>query len=143
MKYNRSIDFLVSAAVKTAQGKYDLAAKLLIKASREPSFAKAIQILEASNDRAFAVQAAAIAKRQQVTAAEAAEDAELNDLVGDLDDLDEEDEEVTAAERAPEKHPSVDEGVPTDMLEKQARGKDTIAARNSKFARALAGAAKR
>jgi hypothetical protein len=134
MQYNRSLDFIISAAVKLSQGKHELAAKLMVKASREPSFAKAVQILEASNQRAFQADAARIEARRQVRAAEDADDAELNDLVGDLDDLD---NEVTAGEAAPEKHPAVDEGVPTEMLEKQARGKDPVAA-NSRFVRALA-----
>jgi hypothetical protein len=148
MQYNRALDFLVSAAVKTAQGKYELAAKCLIAASRQPSFAKAIQILEASNERAFQLQAKAAAERRRVTAAEEAEDAELDDLVGDLGDLGGDDdmggeEAFASAERAPEEHPAVDEGVPTEMLEKQAKGKDTIAARNKRFAAALASTAAR
>jgi len=136
--YNRSLDFIVSAAVKYAQGKPELAAKCLQAAVREPSFARCIQMLEASSQKAFQVAAAAQEHRRKVTAAEAAEDAELEDLTEGLDALDEEaheDEVMAAAEKAPNSHPSVDEGVPTEMLEKQTKGKDAIAA---KFARALA-----
>jgi hypothetical protein len=136
--YNRSLDFLVSAAVKLAQGKPELSAKCLLKATRDPSFAQCIKMLEASNQKAFEVAASVAAERRKVTAAEEAEDAELEGLVGDLDALDDEadETEVDAAEQAPNAHPSVDEGVPTDMLEKQSRGGDPVAAR---FARALTG----
>lgn len=132
MKYNRSLDFLVSAAVKLSQGKQELAAKLMLKATREPSFAKAVQILEASNEIAFKLQAKAAAAKKQVRAAEEAEDSELEDLVGDMDDLESEGEaeEAVEAEFEPEGEP---EEVEDEALEIEEDEEPT-----AKFARMLA-----
>ena len=128
MQYNRSLDFMISAAVKLPQGKHELAAKLMLKASREPSFAKAIQIMEASNERAFQIQASAAAERQKVMAAEEAEDAELESLVTDFDEGDEADE--VDAEFEPEGEP---EEVEDEAIEEQVQEEPAYA----KFARVL------
>jgi hypothetical protein len=101
-RYNRSLDFMLSAAVKLHQGKPVLAAKLLTKATKEPSFAHAVRILEASLQQGFQAQAKVIEARLKVKAAEEAEDADLEGLVGDLDDLGEEESHGGEAEGEPE-----------------------------------------
>jgi len=133
MKYNRSLDFLVSAAVKYAQGKPELAAKLMAKATREPSFAKAVQIIEASNAMAFQVQAKAIEARNKVKAAEMAEDEELEGLAGDMDDVEMEGdaEQEVMGEAEPEGEP---ECVEDEALEIE----NAEESENAKFARMLA-----
>jgi len=79
-RYNRSLDFILSAAVKLHQGKPVLAAKLLTKATKEPSFAHAVRILEASCEAGYQAQAKVIEAKMKVKAAEEAEDADLEGL---------------------------------------------------------------
>jgi hypothetical protein len=101
-RYNRSLDFILSAAVKLHQGKPALAAKLLTKATKEPSFAHAVRILEASCQAGFEAQAKVVEARMKVKAAEEAEDADLEGLVGDLDDLESEESHGGEPEGEPE-----------------------------------------
>jgi len=101
-RYNRSLDFILSAAVKLHQGKPVLAAKLLTKATKEPSFAHAVRILEASCEAGYQAQAKVIEAKMKVKAAEEAEDADLEGLVGDLDDLGAEEAEGGEPEGEPE-----------------------------------------
>lgn len=128
-QYNRSLDFMVSAAVKLAQGKTELAAKLLLKATREPSFARAVQIIEASNAQAFHVEAKAAEKRKLVKAAEVAEDSELEGLVGDMDDLGAEEEVEGAFEP---------EGEPEEVEDESIEEEDAEMPVEAKFAKTLA-----
>lgn len=122
MQYNTALDMVIAGLVKLSEGKHELAAKAFTKASRDPSFGRCVQLLEASNEKAFQHLQASVARRQAVTAAEEKEDADL--------------EALTASEMIPDVSPPVAEGIPTEMLEKQARDKDTVAA-SARFAQAL------
>ena len=116
MKYNRALDCLVLALEAAAKGKADAAARHLAAAAKEPSAAKAVRILEASNARAHALTA----KRKRVSASDMddlneypllAEDELLDEYEVDAEfdedeevdaEFDEEDEaeEITARARA-------------------------------------------
>jgi hypothetical protein len=134
MQYNTSLDMVIAGLVKLSEGKHELAAKAFTKASRDPSFGRCIALLEASNEKAFQKLQASVAQKQRMTAAEEKEDADLEALAS----------MEGGAEMIHDKHPSVAEGEPNDMLEKQARSKDTIAAgvsasaATNRFAQALA-----
>lgn len=135
MQYNTSLDMVIAGLVKLSEGKHELAAKAFTKASRDPSFGRCIALLEASNEKAFQKLQASVAQKQRLTAAEEKEDADLEALAS---------MDVTASEMIPDESPSVDEGNPNEMLERQARSKDTIAAgvtasaATNRFAQALA-----
>jgi len=133
-RYNRSLDFILSAAVKLHQGKTVLAAKLLTRATKEPSFAHAVRILEASCEAGYRAEAKKIEAKMKVKAAEEAEDADLEGLVGDLDDLEEEEHMGGEPEGEPEE--VEDEAVEEDVEE------DTAMA-SAKFAKVLSSMQKR
>lgn len=128
-KYNRSLDFILSAAVKLYQGKPVLAAKLLTRATKEPSFAHAVRILEASCEAGYQAEAKKIKAKMKVKAAEEAEDADLEGLVGDLDDLQEEEHEGPEPEGEPE-------AVEDEAIEEEVEEDKAMA--SAKFAKALA-----
>jgi len=93
-QYNRALDFMSLSAVQLQAGNTTRAAKLLAKAVKEPSFARAIQIIEASNAQAYRAHSRARTVR-------AAEEEALDSLVTDLDDDEGDDmEEVEVEETA-------------------------------------------
>lgn len=115
MRYNRALDCLVLALEAATKGKADAAARHLAAAAKEPSAAKAVRILEASNARAHALTA----KRKRVSASDMddlneypllAEDELLDEYEVDAEfdedeevdaefDEEDEDEEITARAR--------------------------------------------
>ncbi|BAG41582.1 hypothetical protein [Ralstonia phage phiRSL1] len=133
MKYNRALDFLMTAAVKYAQGKPELAAKCMHKASLEPSFAHAIRILEASNAQAYQAQVTANAEAKAKVEAEAKEDEELEGLVGDADDMEDEEEAEEEVEAASEP-----EGEPGEVEDEALEIEEAEEAPHEKFAKLLA-----
>lgn len=93
-QYNRALDFTALSLNELRKGNHVLSAKLLAKAAAEPDFVKAIQILEASNKQAFALEAQA-----RVTAKKKVK-ADLEDMDdGDIEDAD--DEEIVAESENP------------------------------------------
>ncbi len=100
MKYNRSLDYMLSAAVKLHEGKDALAAKLLMKATLSSDFPHAVRVLEASCSQAHAAKTSAQKRVMAAKIRAEADDAELEGLVGDLDALESEheaEEEVMSA----------------------------------------------
>lgn len=115
MRYNRALDCLVLALEAATKGKADAAARHLAAAAKEPSAAKAVRILEASNARAHALTA----KRKRLSASDMddlneypllAEDELLDEYEVDAEfdedeevdaefDEEDEDEEITARAR--------------------------------------------
>lgn len=59
MKYNRALDHVALAIKAMVVGKPELAAKHFTKAAAQPDAADALRIIEASNAKAFEVEAAA------------------------------------------------------------------------------------
>lgn len=112
--YNRALDYTALALNELTKGNHVLAARLLAKAANESDVTHAIQILEASNAQAFALQAKTqSAKVRKVTASDEVDledDEEIMELDGDVeqdplddieddedgDDAEDDDTEVTA-----------------------------------------------
>lgn len=100
-QYNRALDYTVLALSELTKGNGVLAAKLMASAVAQPDIDRAIDILEASNKQAFALQAK-VAKQRLTAAdefpfAEEVEGGAEDDLVSDamdgdpLDEIEEED----------------------------------------------------
>lgn len=82
-KYNRSLDLVAAAMEYFRRGNPDLAAKAFAKASKHPTAASAIAIIDASNEKAFQAvrkaKASTIGARRRLKA-----DADLDlDLPGE------------------------------------------------------------
>ena len=69
MKYNHSLDYAVLALQAASKGRTELAAKLFTKAVAHPDLESAMRIIEASNAKAFEVEAAS--KKAEIKKVEA------------------------------------------------------------------------
>jgi hypothetical protein len=98
-QYNRALDYTVLALSELTKGNGVLAAKLMASAVAQPDITQAINILEASNKQAFALQAK-VAKQRLTAAdefpfADEVDGGAEDEMEGDpLDEI--EDEEVEA-----------------------------------------------
>lgn len=122
-RYNQSLDFTVLALAHAANGEFQTAGKLLLKASKAHDVQAAVAILEASNAQAFEAERATavkaskgkkVAAGSRVKAATKVKafdmgDDDMSDLVEDeeIDEVDE-DEEVDAAEEEMEDEEEAD-----------------------------------
>lgn len=111
-KYNHSLDFTVLALASAADGDFQTAGKLLVKASKAHDVKDAVAILEASNAQAFDRQVKAsktatkAAKRvkasTQVRAFDIGDEDEISELIEDEDVDGQDDEEVEEVDAADE-----------------------------------------
>lgn len=106
--YNRSLDLLALAMVEAQKGNAVTAAKLLVKASIDPSAKSAVAIIEASNDQAFAANARDKIKAKAKAKVKAAED-DFSDIIGDDEPMEDEDMEDEAMPEAEEDMPEAEE----------------------------------
>jgi hypothetical protein len=102
MKYNRALDWTALALKELSAGNTTLAAKLMVKASQEPSLKDAIRIVEASNKQAYvkleaskkAAVEAATKTRLKASEEEAEEEVEEDVEQDPLDEIEDEEDEV-------------------------------------------------
>lgn len=138
-QYNRALDLMALAAVKFTEGKTTLAAGLMVKATKEPSFARAIAIIEASNGQAYTTAKTAAKVKAKKRALASEEDKALEGLIGEQDDVAEEEEH---GEPEGEPEDVEDDSIGEEAVEDTEEEGEESAVGASSFARVLASMSK-
>lgn len=109
-RYNKSLDLVAAAMEYFRLGKTDMAAKAFARASKHPTAASAIAIIDASNEKAFTA-----AREQAKAKAKASSNARRRLMASDADlDLDLPGEELKIDVDSQETMPEVQEGAAED-----------------------------
>ena len=140
MKYNRALDYVAAALECARTGKTEQAAKLFLKAAKDPQAEMAVSIINVSNQKAFDAikaqakkEAAAAARKKVATKSAAQRRLEATDLDPDLDQ-DIAGDELKIDIDSQETMPEVQEGAAED--EDDSDDEDTV--EESRFRRILA-----
>jgi uncharacterized protein YlxW (UPF0749 family) len=110
MSYNSALDLMALSATKLHEGKPKLAAGLLLKAIKDPSFESAIAAIEKANNNAYvaAAKAAKMKEKRKMKASE--EDEQLQRFVDDAqDEIEDTEDAVEDLEDAVDEDESMEE----------------------------------